>query len=84
MLTHNSTDQTVFALINRTAGTVAATVQIYYCGQLLDASAIGDDVDTTLSAATRELVPSMSAIGTMSIADYLELTANTLKQLETF
>lgn len=82
MLTFASSDQTIFALCNRAAGTVATTVQIFQCGQLIDASAIGDDLDTTLSAATRQLIPSMPAIGVMSIDSYLELAATSLRSLQ--
>lgn len=82
MLTVTSSDNNVFALINRAAGTVAVTVQIYYLGQLLDASAVGDGLDSTLSAATRQLVPSMPIIGVMSIDSYLDLAAKTLQALE--
>jgi hypothetical protein len=82
MLTFATPDQIIFAVATRAAGTTAITVQIFWMGQFIDASAIGDDLDTTLSDATRQLIPSMPEIGVMSIDSYLELAANSLKSLE--
>jgi hypothetical protein len=82
MLTYTSPDHTVFALVNRTANTVAATVQIFCLGQLVDASGIGDDIETALTQATQSLIPSMPSLGAMSIDGYIELAANQLKSLD--
>jgi hypothetical protein len=73
MLVYNTPNQSICAISDRAAGTVATTVQIYFLDMFVDATAIGEDIDSTISQAMAELIPTMPAIGMLSIDDYLAL-----------
>jgi hypothetical protein len=81
VITFTSTNSTVFACIDRAAGTVVAQVQIELLDQFLSASAIGDDIDSTVAAACKELVPDCGPVG-LDLQEYINYVEFKLTTLE--
>lgn len=81
MIVITSTNQTVFAMIDRAAGTVFANVQISVMDKLFTSVGIADDCDTAIEQACRELVPTCGKVG-LDLQEYINSVEAELASLD--
>ena len=82
MIVITSTNQTVFAMIDRAAGTVFANVQISVMDKLFTSVGIADDCDTAIEQACRELVPTCLPHVGLDLQEYINSVEAELASLD--
>lgn len=75
-----SENETIFATIDRAGGTVVASVQVYLLDQFVTGVGVGDDIDSALEQAARDVVPSSGSVG-LSLQEYINDVESKLSAL---